>query len=307
MQKPVLVVMAAGMGSRYGGMKQIDPIGKNGELIIDYSVFDAKKAGFETVVFIIKKENEQLFKEAIGDRLSSHINVKYAYQELSNLPSGFEVPQERQKPWGTAHAVLSANQLINGPFAVINADDFYGEQAFKKIYDYLCENPDSDDIYNYAMVGYVLKNTVTDFGHVARGVCSADENGFLCDIVERTRIETNGDKIHYTTDDGKTWVDIDENSIVSMNMWGFSASFLIEIENRFSDFLNKNLSENPLKSEYFLPGVVDELLKKHKAVVKVLTSTDKWYGVTYKEDKPVVVSAIRKKVEDGIYPENLWK
>ncbi len=307
MTKPVLVVMAAGMGSRYGGMKQIDPIGKNGELIIDYSIFDAKKAGFETVIFIIKRENEQVFKEAIGDRLSAHMNVQYAFQELNNLPHGYEVPQERQKPWGTAHAVLSAKQFINGPFAVINADDFYGEQAFKKIYDYLCATPDTSDIYNYAMVGYVLKNTVTDFGHVARGVCTADENGFLCNIVERTRIETYGDKIRFTEDDAQTWADIDENSIVSMNMWGFSKSFLVEIENRFSAFLNANLKNNPLKCEYFLPGVVDEVLKEKKAVVKVLTSTDKWYGVTYKEDKPVVVAAIRQKVESGMYPENLWQ
>ncbi len=306
MVKPVLVVMAAGMGSRYGGLKQINPVGKNGELIIDYSVFDAKKAGFETVVFIIKHEDEQIFKQAIGNRLSSHINVKYAYQQLCDLPSGFELPKDRKKPWGTAQAVLSAKQHINGPFAVINADDFYGWQAFKKIYDYLLQNYNNSDTYNYAMIGYILKNTVTDFGHVARGVCTVNNSGYLDNIVEHTRIEVDNDKICFTQDNGQTWENIDENSIVSMNMWGFGNSFLTELENRFADFLNTNLSINPLKCEYFLPGVVDALLKEKKATVKVLASEDKWFGVTYKEDKCVVVNAISQKIKEGIYPENLW-
>ncbi len=305
MQKPVLIVMAAGMGSRYGGMKQIDPIGKNGELIIDYSIYDAKKAGFETVIFIIKKENEQLFKEAIGDKISKHINVEYAYQELTNLPSGFSVPEDRQKPWGTAHAVLSAKNIVNGPFVAINADDFYGSNAFKTIFNFLSSTNDTNK-YHFAMVGYNLKNTVTEFGHVARGVCQTTSDGYLTQIVERTHIEKNGDKIVFTEDDGKTFNEIDENSMVSMNMWGFTDKFLVEAQSRFEKFLQSELQKNPLKCEFFIPSVVDALLNEGKADVKVLNSTDKWYGVTYKEDKPFVVNAIRQKVENGEYPENLW-
>ncbi len=307
MNKPVLVVMAAGMGSRYGGMKQIDPIGNNGELIIDYSIYDAKKAGFETVIFIIKRENEELFKSAIGNRISKHINVHYAYQELNNLPQGFAVPSERQKPWGTAHAVLSAKNIINGPFAVINADDFYGAKAFSLIYEYLLNNPDTDNSYNYAMVGYILKNTVTENGHVARGVCQTNENGYLSEIIERTHIEKRQNGIEFTLDDGKTWQNISENAIVSMNMWGFTNSFLAETNERFAAFLQNELPKNPLKCEYFLPSVVDMLLNEKKAVCMVLKSSDKWYGVTYKEDKPYVVNAIQQKIKNNEYPDNLWK
>ncbi len=307
MQKPVLVVMAAGMGSRYGGMKQIDPVGANGELIIDYSIFDARRAGFDTVIFIIKQEIEELFKNAIGDRLSKYINVKYAYQELDKLPEGYNVPQERVKPWGTAHAVLCAQQLISGPFAVINADDYYGVQAFSEIYNYLCATPDKADMYEYTMVGYELQNTVTDNGHVARGICVADNDGYLSDITERTRIEKYTGGIHYTQDDGASWVDLEANTIVSMNMWGFTNSFLTEAKARFGKFLDTALQQNPLKCEYFLPTVVDSLLKEGKARVKVLTSPDKWYGVTYKEDKPVVVAAIKEMTQSGKYPQNLWQ
>ncbi len=304
MNKPVLIVMAAGMGSRYGGLKQIDPVGKNGELIIDYSMHDAKKAGFETVIFIIKRENEELFKEAIGNSLSKTMKVEYAYQELTNIPSGFDVPKDRVKPWGTAHATLSAKPFVNGPFAVINADDYYGEKAFSLIYDYLC-NTKEKSIFEYTMVGYLLGNTVTEHGHVARGVCETDENDFLTDIQERTRIEKYDKGIHFTTDDGETWQDISENAIVSMNMWGFSASFMQQANDRFAAFLNEQLKVNPLKCEYFLPSVVDMLLKENLARVKVLKSTDKWYGVTYKEDKPTVVNAIAQMTKDGQYPENL--
>ncbi len=306
MNKPVLVVMAAGMGSRYGGMKQIDPVGKNGELIIDYSVFDAKRAGFETVIFIIKHEIEQTFKQAIGDRLSKVMNVQYAYQELTNLPSGYEIPNGRVKPFGTAHAVLSAKSIINGPFAVINADDYYGVNAFKVMYDYLINTPDSDNIYEYAMVGYMLENTVTDNGYVSRGVCNTNNSGYLVDITERTRIETYDHGIHYTENDGKTWIDIASDTTVSMNMWGFNKSFLQELDNRFKEFLDIDVKQNPLKSEYFLPTVADDLIKEGKAQIKVLKSSDKWFGITYKEDKPTVVNAIEQKTSSGVYPQNLW-
>lgn len=307
MKKPVLVVMAAGMGSRYGGLKQIDPIDREGHIIIDFSIYDAVKAGFEKVVFIIKKENEADFKEAIGDRLSRQIEVAYVYQDLHNLPGGYEVPEGRVKPWGTGHAVLSCIGEVDGPFAVINADDYYGSHAFQMAYDFLSENQEESTPYQYMMVGYKLENTLTDNGHVARGVCVTDEKDYLVEINERTHIEKREGGAAYTEDDGATWVEIPEGSTVSMNMWGFSASILNELKDRFAKFLDENLEKNPLKCEYFLPFVVDELLGEKKATVKVLKSMDKWYGVTYKEDKPVVVEAIQRLKDQGLYPEKLWE
>ena len=306
MKKPILVVMAAGMGSRYGGLKQIDPVGQHGEVIIDYSLFDARRAGFETVVFIIKHEIEKEFKEAIGNRMEKHMEVRYAFQQLDNLPEGYSVPEGRTKPWGTSHAILSAADVIDGPFAVINADDYYGPEAFKVIYDYLSTHQD-DAVYEYSMVGYLLKNTVTENGHVARGVCVTDSEGYLASVTERTKIATYEGGIHFTEDDGETWTDVDGDTIVSMNLWGFTESFVREAKARFSKFLDKALVENPLKGEYFLPSVVSELIGEGKARVKVLHSTDKWYGVTYKEDKPVVVQAIADKTAAGVYPEKLWE
>lgn len=305
MDKPVLVIMAAGMGSRYGGLKQIDPIDEQGHIIMDFSIFDAKRAGFEKVVFIIKKENEADFKEAIGNRIAKEIEVAYAYQDLHNIPEGFEVPEGRVKPWGTAHAVLSAIDEINGPFAVINADDYYGRDAFHKIFKFLTRNQD-DDKYRYAMVGYKLENTLTENGHVARGICTTDENDHLVKVVERTRIERKGDGAAYTEDDGETWVPVATDSIVSMNLWGFSASFLQEIKDGFAAFLEEGLKSNPMKCEYFLPSVVTNLLEADKATVTVLTSQDRWYGVTYKEDKPVVVNAIQSMKDNGVYPPEVW-
>ncbi len=304
MKKPVLVVMAAGMGSRYGGLKQIDPIDKEGHIIMDFSIYDAVKAGFEKVVFIIKKENEADFRSAIGDRVAEKVKVEYVFQDLHNLPQGYEVPEGRVKPWGTGHAVLSCIDVIAGPFAVINADDYYGSHAFRMAYDYLVQTEDTADTYQYMMVGYKLENTLTENGHVARGVCVTDENGYLLGINERTRIERRENCTAYTEDDGKTWVEIPEGSTVSMNMWGFSASMLGELKARFSRFLDENLEKNPLKCEYFLPFVVDELLEEKKAVVKVMKSMDRWYGVTYKEDKPVVMAAIQKMKDEGLYPQN---
>lgn len=306
MKKPVLVIMAAGMGSRYGGLKQIDPIDAEGHIIMDFSIYDAVKAGFEKVVFIIKKENEADFRESIGNRMEKQIQVEYVFQDLHNLPEGFEVPEGRVKPWGTGHAVLSCLSAIDGPFAVINADDYYGQQAFQMIYDFLTTHEDGEK-YQYTMVGYLLKNTLTENGHVARGVCETDENSKLTKITERTHIEKREDGPAYTEDDGSTWTALPADAVVSMNMWGFSASMLSELNARFEGFLKENLPKNPLKCEYFLPFVVDELIREGKAQVTVLKSHDRWYGVTYKEDKPVVVKAIQTLKDDGLYPQKLWE
>ena len=306
MKKPVLVIMAAGMGSRYGGLKQIDPVDKEGHIIMDFSLFDAKRAGFEKVIFIIKKENEDSFREAVGNRMAKYMEVSYVFQDINNIPEGFEVPEGRVTPWGTGHAVLSCIDEIDGPFAVINADDYYGRHAFEAIYNYLSEHED-DDKYRYAMVGYLLKNTVTDNGHVARGICTTNEEGELVNITERTRIEKRDGKIAFTENDGETWENLPEDTLVSMNMWGFTRSILDELKAEFPQFLKKGLIENPMKCEYFLPAVVSNLLEADRATAAVLPSTDKWYGVTYKEDKPVVVEAIRNLKKEGLYPENLWK
>lgn len=306
MQKPVLVIMAAGMGSRYGGLKQIDPIDEQGHIIMDYSIFDARRAGFEKVVFIIKKENEADFKEAIGNRIEAVIDVEYVFQNIHNIPQGYEVPEGRVKPWGTAHAVLSAIDVIDGPFAVINADDYYGRDAFQKIYDYLSSHQD-DEKYRYTMVGYQLENTLTENGYVSRGVCNINDAGELVSVTERTRIEKKGDGAAYTEDNGETWTVLPKGSIVSMNMWGFTASFLQEIENGFAAFMEEGLRSNPMKCEYYLPAVVSKLLAEDKATVKVLASADKWYGITYKEDKPMVVEAIKKFKEMGLYPDKFWR
>ena len=305
MKKPVLVIMAAGMGSRYGGLKQIDPVDEQGHIIMDFSIFDAKRTNIEKVVFIIKKENEADFKEAVGNRMAEQMEVAYVYQDLHNIPEGFEVPEGRVKPWGTAHAVLSAIDEIDGPFAVINADDYYGRDAFQVIYDYLATHED-DDKYRYTMVGYKLENTVTDNGHVARGVCDTNEAGELVRITERTRIEKRNGGIAYSEDDGASWTELPGDTLVSMNMWGFTRSILDEIKAGFPAFLEKGLVSNPMKCEYFLPAVVSTLLEEGRATVAVLASADKWYGVTYKEDKPVVVQAIKKMKAEGRYPEKLW-
>ena len=306
MKKPVLVIMAAGMGSRYGGLKQIDPVDSEGHIIMDFSIYDAKRAGFEKVVFIIKRENEADFKEAVGNRVAKCMDVAYAYQELANIPGGYAVPEGRVKPWGTAHAVLSCMDIVDGPFAVINADDYYGRDAFRLIYDYLASHAD-DEKYRYTMVGYHLGNTVTDYGHVARGICSMNKNGELVAIRERTRIEKREGKIAFTEDDGETWEVVPADTTVSMNMWGFTHSILKEIKAGFPAFLEEGLKTNPMTCEYFLPAVVSRLVEEDKATVAVLKSSDKWYGVTYKEDKPVVVAALQKMKEDGKDPMHLWE
>ncbi len=305
-KKPVLVVMAAGMGSRYGGLKQIDPVGNCGEAILDFSVYDAHEAGFETVVIIIKEAIKKDFMETVGARLAkAPVEIRYAYQELDKLPEGYSVPEGRTKPWGTSHAVLCAKEAIDGaPFAVINADDYYGKSAFKVMYDALCKAQDKDK-FDYCMVGYEVGKTVTENGSVARGVCYADEKGYLTEVVERTRIEKYEGGIHFT-EDGENWMDLPEDTIVSMNMWGFTPSFLEEIEKGFAAFLDNAFKTNPLKGEYFLPFVVQTLLSEDRATVRVMTSPDKWYGVTYAADKPVVMAALKEKTQAGLYPYSLW-
>lgn len=305
MNKPTLIIMAAGMGSRYGGLKQIDPVDEQGHIIMDFSIYDAIRAGFQKVIFVIKKEIEADFKSRIGDRISKLVEVEYVYQNLE-LPEGFTVPEGRVKPFGTAHAVLCALPYVDGPFAVINADDYYGSKAYQLIYDYLTSHPD-DSTYRYAMVGYILENTLTENGHVARGVCVTDEHGVLQTIHERTHIEKRGDITAYTEDDGATWNEIPAGSIVSMNMWGFQKSLMEELKKGFPEFLKENLDKNPLKCEYFLPFAVDDLIQEGKATVQVLKTDDKWYGVTYKEDKEFVVKAIQSLKDSGLYPQKLWE
>ena len=306
-RKPVLVVMAAGMGSRYGGLKQIDPVGSCGEAILDYSLFDAHEAGFETAVIIIKKAIEKDFMETVGKRLEKcPMEIRYAFQELDRLPEGFAVPEGRTKPWGTCHAVMCATEAIDGaPFAVINADDYYGKAGFRTIYQRLLAAADGEK-YDYCMVGYQIGNTVTENGSVARGVCTTDEEGFLTSIVERTRIEQYEGGIHFT-EDGENWTDLTFDTLVSMNLWGFTPSFLEEIMGRFRVFLTEQVPANPMKAEFYLPSLVDYLLKRGQATVKVLRSDDKWYGVTYAADKPVVVAALKAMAAEGKYPDGLWK
>lgn len=305
MKEPVLVIMAAGMGSRYGGLKQIDPIDEQGNIIIDYSIYDAKRAGFKKVVFIIKKEDEADFRKVIGNRIEKQIETDYVYQDLSYLPQGYKVPENRVKPWGTGHAVLCCSEKVEGPFAVINADDYYGAHAFNLLYQFLSNQEYGD--YSYMMVGYFLKNTLTENGYVARGVCSVDENHHLYDIKERTHIERRNGEIQFTEDEAKTFTTLSKDCIVSMNMWGFQKSFLTELKERFIPYLQDILVSNPLKGEYFLPSVVNELIKEKKAEVTVLQSMDKWYGVTYHQDKETVAAAIKDMKKRGVYKEMLWE
>lgn len=303
MNKPVLVVLAAGMGSRYGGLKQIDALGGNGEAILDYSIFDAYQAGFRTAVILIKEAIREDFMATVGKRLaSSPMEIRYAYQELNKLPAGYSVPEGRVKPFGTGHAIICAGEEVgNAPFVVINADDFYGRAAYQKMYDFLSN---ATDPYGYCMVGYELDKTVTDNGSVARGVCCTDAEGNLTTITERTRIEKYPGGIHFT-EDGETWTDLPADTTVSMNFMGFMPSFLEEATELFPKALDEILAKNPLKGEYFLPAIVQQMLTEGRATMKVLTSPDKWYGVTYAADKPVVVAALKKMTEDGIYPEKL--
>ena len=301
MKKPVLVVMAAGMGSRYGGLKQIDPVDKEGHIIMDFSIYDAVQAGFQKVVFIIKKENEADFRSAIGDRLSNQLEVSYVFQDLHNIPEGYEVPEGRVKPWGTGHAVLSCINEIDGPFVVINADDYYGVDGYKVMADFLTSHEEEDGKAPFAMVGYHLGNTVTENGYVSRGVCEVDDNHQLLSITERTHIEKREDHAEFTEDDGATWASLPFDTLVSMNFFGFQPMIMDELEKGFPAFLDQAIKENPLKGEYFIPSVASDLLHDGKASLEVLVSKDQWYGVTYPEDKQSVIDALAALRENGTY------
>ena len=307
-KKPVLVVMAAGMGSRYGGLKQIDPVGSQGEAILDYSLFDAHEAGFETAVIIIKEAIREDFMATVGKRLEKcPLEIRYAYQEQTKmLPEGFIVPEIRgAKPWGTGHAVLCAAKEIDGaPFAVVNADDYYGKSAYKTIFNALSNAQDGEKA-DWCMVGYQLGNTVTDHGSVARGVCNIDENGYLTNIVERTKIEKFEGGIRFIEDDVVAGY-LTADTLVSMNMFGFTPSLLTALAEGFPKFLEEEVPSNPAKKEYLLPTIVNQLLHSGKAQLKVLSSADRWYGVTYAADKPMVVAALKEKTEAGLYPDGLW-
>lgn len=301
-KQPVLVVMAAGMGSRYGGLKQIDPLGPNGQIILDYSLFDARRAGFERVVFIIKPELKEAFEQAIGRKARAFMQVDYAYQTLETLPDGLTAPAGRVKPLGTGHAVWCASKLVDAPFAVINADDFYGADAFAQIFEFLSRTED-DEKYRYCMVGYPVENTLTENGTVSRGVCTADAEGYLSDIVERTKIFRDADgTIRFAGGEGG---EIAEGTPVSMNLWGFTPSFLSELDGMLHEFFENKLQTDLMKAEFYLPSAVDTLIRAGRATAKVLTTSARWFGVTYQEDKPAVQAALRRMTEDGIYPAEM--
>lgn len=303
MRSPTLVIMAAGMGSRFGGPKQTTPVDDAGHFILHYSLFDAYRAGFRKVVFIVKPGMESEFRDALGEGVAAHFDVRFAPQALDALPEGYSVPEGRQKPWGTAHAVLCAAGEIDGPFAVINADDYYGVTAFQTLYDFLAaDRPESE----YAMVGFRLKNTVTEHGSVARGVCEV-ENGLLQGVTERTKIVKRGEDAAFTEDDGETWTDLSGDTLVSMNFWGFTPLYLYELARRFPAFLENEVPKNPLKSEYFVPSVVNAQLQEGSATIAVLDTPDAWHGVTYPEDLPGVKSALKALTDAGTYPEGFWK
>lgn len=307
MKEPVLVILAAGIGSRYGGggLKQVDPVGAYRERIIDYSLYDAIKAGFKKTVFVIKEEQLPVFQEEIFCRIEKSIEIDYVFQKNDDIPEGFSVPEGRGKPWGTGHATLAAARVIgDAPYAVINADDFYGRQAFQKIYDFL-KNAEDKEVLDLVMVGFYLKNTVTEHGSVARGVCTT-ENNKLLSVTERTHIEKRENDIAFTEDDGETWTTLPGDTIVSMNLWGFTAGFTKALERDYIRFFENDVPKNPLKAEFFLPFAVNDMLHEGKAEVTVLSSADKWYGVTYHEDKETVMQGVRALTEQGVYPSPLW-
>jgi dTDP-glucose pyrophosphorylase len=304
MDKPVLVVMAAGMGSRYGGLKQIEPISKEGEIIIDFSLYDALRAGFSKAVFIINENIEPDIRALLDGRAGKHMEIEYAFQKLDDLPDGYSVPEGRVKPWGTCHAVMAARHSVDGPAVVINADDYYGPHAYRFMFDHL-SSAKNDEKCRYAMVGYALKNTVTEHGHVARGVCRVNADGFLTGIDERLKIMRRGEDIAYTEDD-ETWIKLPTDAIVSMNFWGFTDGFMDETVREFPNALDKILRTDPLKGEFQLPRTVGDMVDSGRATVKIMTTDDRWYGVTYREDRQSVVNNLQSLKDSGVYPDKLW-
>lgn len=304
MVDPVLIVMAAGIGSRYGGLKQMDPVGPNGEIIVDYSVYDALRAGFGKVVFLIRRDIEEAFREKVGRAVEKRVDTAYVFQDIENLPPGFTVPPDRTKPWGTGHAVLCCKDVVDRPFAAINADDFYGATAYQALAAYLREARDQDGVGDYCLVGYALRNTLSEHGHVARGICEVTPDGYLANLRERTRIQRFPDGIKYS-DDGISWVTLPEETIASMNMWGFTPGFFGALEARFPVFLRTNAA-NLSKAEFLLPNIVGEMAKEGAARVKVLSTSERWFGMTYREDRAQVQAEILQLVRKGLYPTPLW-
>lgn len=302
--KPTLLLLAAGMGSRYGGLKQLDGVGPNGETIMDYSIYDAIKAGFGKIVFVIRHDFEQEFREKIVSKYEGHIPVELVFQSIDKLPDGFSVPEGREKPWGTNHAVMMAKNVINEPFAAINCDDFYGNDAFMRIGEYL-KNLSNGETNNYVMVGFRVGNTLSENGTVSRGICTTDENGYLTDVVERTKIARNDGKVQYK-DDNEQWVTIADNTPVSMNMWGFTPDYFTHSESFFKEFLSNEANMTNLKSEFFIPLMVNKLINDGTSKVKVLDTTSQWFGVTYAEDRPATVARIQQLINKGIYPNKLF-
>ena len=307
MKNATLVVMAAGIGSRFGGgIKQLEPMGPSGEIIMDYSIFDAKEAGFNKVVFIIRRDLEKDFKEIIGNRIEKVVDVEYAFQEMDNLPEGFAVPEGRKKPWGTGQAILSCKGIVNEPFVVINADDYYGKTGFKKVYNHLvnAKSKEENGVYDMCMAGFILGNTLSENGTVTRGICQSNEDGYLATVVETSGLKLN-EEGHMEHDDNGSDMVITAESLVSMNMWGFTPDFIEELDKGFTEFL-KTVPEGDVKKEYLLPAVVDNLIKSGDATVQILPTEDKWFGVTYKEDKEAVVNAFKDLIAKGVYKEDLW-
>ncbi len=304
--KPTLVILAAGMGSRYGGLKQMDPVDDEGHKIIDFSMYDAKRAGFGKVVFIIKKAIEADFKESVGNRVAKHIPVEYVFQEKEDIPEGVKIPEGREKPWGTAHAIYACRNAVKEPFAVINSDDYYGVDAYKELAAFLkAPVAEREGLSPYCMVGYMLKNTLTENGYVSRGYCRVNDEGYLTQIDELTHIEKTADGARYTRD-GINYESLSVDAPVSMNMWGFDPSIFPALKESLDRFFAEKMPEDPLKSECFIPIEVGEMIKSGKASVKVLSSSDRWFGVTYKEDKPEVMASIKELKDKGVYPEKLW-
>lgn len=299
---PTLVILAAGMGSRYGGLKQMDALGDNGETIIDFSIYDAIAAGFKKLVLIIKKEHEEAFEEQLVKKIRPFIEVEYAFQDLHDVPEGIEVPEGREKPWGTVHALLAVEDIVkDDPFMVINADDYYGKASYVLMHGFLSTEVKDN---KYGMIGYILKNTLTDHGSVTRGICQIEE-GYLKDIVEVQKIEKEGNTVSIEEDG--TWRAIDGDGLVSMNYWGFTPHIFKQLKPMFKEFLEENLDKNPMKCEYVIPTAVGQLIEKGKANVKVMSSGDQWYGVTYQEDRPLVVEKFKEFKEQGLYPKDLWE
>lgn len=303
MQKPILVVLAAGIGSRFGGLKQMTPFGRNGEGLIDYSIYDAKKAGFERVLFIINHKIENDFRDFIGHKTEQIMDVQYVFQELDKLPEGLKVPAERIKPWGTAHAVLCCKPYIDAPFCTINGDDFYGRSAYQTMYQYLTGNPKAGE---YSMVGFELGKTLSESGYVSRGVCDINDEGKLTSVVERLHIINSVDGPLYT-EDSQIYHRLSYDDVVSMNMWGFTPDYLDHLDQGFAAFYREAMATNPLKGEYLLPTVVGSLLNQNKCSVQVLRSSDRWFGVTNASDTPIVKENLARLTDSGVYPDNLWK